>query len=304
MTIEALCQQCGVSKSGYYRWKMITQVNIEKREREDQRDFSLVLEAFNYRQKPKGQRQILMYLAHNRTPMCRSKIRRLMKKFNLVCPIRKPRFQRQVSAEYQAEHVKPNYVKREFRAYGPRSVLLTDITYLPYGRQKWAYLATVKDAFTNEILSYELSPMLHIAFVLKMIRQLIAQHPVSLATQTLIHSDQGSHFTSVKFQYLVENNGLIQSMSRRGNCWDNAPQESFYGHMKDEIDLASCEDYEDVKKLIEEYMDYYNNERYQWNLAKLSPIQYYQFCTTNVYPLADIYSTPALPHIRTIEIEE
>ncbi|MFL2144311.1 transposase, partial [Ruoffia sp. FAM 20857] len=84
--------------------------------------------------------------------------------------------------------------------------------------------------------------------------------------------------TSVKFQYLVENNGLIQSMSRRGNCWDNAPQESFYGHMKDEIDLASCEDYEDVKKLIEEYMDYYNNERYQWNLAKLSPIQYYQFC--------------------------
>ncbi|MFL2144313.1 DDE-type integrase/transposase/recombinase, partial [Ruoffia sp. FAM 20857] len=84
--------------------------------------------------------------------------------------------------------------KREFRAYGPRSVLLTDITYLPYGRQKWAYLATVKDAFTNEILSYELSPMLHIAFVLKMIRQLIAQHPVSLATQTLIHSDQGSHF--------------------------------------------------------------------------------------------------------------
>ncbi|MFL2141765.1 IS3 family transposase, partial [Ruoffia sp. FAM 26254] len=132
MTIEALCQQCGVSKSGYYRWKKMTQVNIEKREREDQRDFSLVLEAFNYRQKPKGQRQILMYLAHNRTPMCRSKIRRLMKKFNLVCPIRKPRFQRQVSAEYQAEHVKPNYVKREFRAYGPRSVLLTDITYLPY----------------------------------------------------------------------------------------------------------------------------------------------------------------------------
>lgn len=104
-------------------------MNIEKREREDQVAFSLILEAFNYRQKPKGQRQILMHLAHNRTPMCRSKIRRLMKKFNLVCPIRKPRFQRQVSAEYQAEHVKPNYVKREFRAYGPRSVLLTDITY-------------------------------------------------------------------------------------------------------------------------------------------------------------------------------
>ena len=76
-------------------------------------------------------------------------------------------------------------------------------------------------------------------------------------------------------------------MSRRGNCWDNAPQESFFGHMKDHIKdkLQQCTEYEQVKAVIDDYMDYYNNERYQWELAKLSPNEFYEFYTTGVYPL-------------------
>lgn len=303
-SIVELCELCGVSKSGYYRWKKITVPNIERRDREDEANFALIREAFQYRDIPKGQRQILMYLAHQGTPMSRHKIRRLMHKYNLVCPIRKRRYQRKVSSEYLKEHVKPNYVQRKFRAYGPRTILLTDITYLAYGKQKWAYLATVKDAYTNEILAYEISQSLVIDFVLRMVKQLIKHHEIDLMDKTLIHSDQGSHYTSVQFQDLVKENGLIQSMSRRGNCWDNAPQESFYGHMKDEIDLASCDDFKDVKKLIEEYMDYYNNERYQWNLDKLSPTQYYHFYTTGVYPLAGVLKTPVLPKVKTLEIDE
>ncbi len=76
-------------------------------------------------------------------------------------------------------------------------------------------------------------------------------------------------------------------MSRRGNCWDNAPQESFFGHMKDEIDLPTCNTLEEVKAEIDDYMDYYNNDRYQWGLAKLSPNQYAQFLITGVHPLSD-----------------
>ena len=77
-------------------------------------------------------------------------------------------------------------------------------------------------------------------------------------------------------------------MSRKANCWDNAPQESFHGHMKDEIDLTTCETFDDVKKIIDDYIDYYNNDRYQWDLAKLSPNEYYEYVTTQKYPLDNI----------------
>lgn len=70
-----------------------------------------------------------------------------------------------------------------------------------------------------------------------------------------------------------------------GNCWDNAPQESFFGHMKDEIDLSKCIIFNDVRTIIDDWIDYYNNERYQWNLAKLSPVEYYKYITTGEYPL-------------------
>ena len=77
-------------------------------------------------------------------------------------------------------------------------------------------------------------------------------------------------------------------MSRKANCWDNAPQESFFGHMKDEIDLNGCTTFRMVKEVIDDYMDYYNNERYQWQLAKLSPNEYYEYVTTGVYPLENV----------------
>ena len=74
-------------------------------------------------------------------------------------------------------------------------------------------------------------------------------------------------------------------MSRRGNCWDNAPQESFFGHMKDEIDITNCTTFEEVRSIIDDWIDYYNNERYQWQLAKLAPNEYYNYITTGIYPI-------------------
>ena len=88
-------------------------------------------------------------------------------------------------------------------------------------------------------------------------------------------------------------------MSRRGNCWDNAPQESFFGHMKDHIKtkLSECTTLGEVKCIVDDYMDYYNNRRYQWKLAKLSHNEYYKFVTTGIYPL-DIPNIPSLPEIQ------
>lgn len=157
----------------------------------------------------------------------------------------------------------------------------------------------ILDAYTKQILAYALSESLEVDFVLETVATLIKEHGVSLQQETILHSDQGSHYTSRKFVQILEDEGLRQSMSRRGNCWDNAPQESFFGHMKDHIGekVKGCETYGQVKSVIDEYMDYYNNERYQWELAKLSPNEYYQFCVTGKYPLA-VPNPPPAPKVK------
>ena len=94
------------------------------------------------------------------------------------------------------------------------------------------------------------------------------------AKDALIHSDQGTHYTHPDFQKVVKKMGLGQSMSRRGNCWDNAPQESFFGHFKDEADIKPCTSLDELKREIKQYMTYYNHYRYQWNLKKMTPVQY------------------------------
>lgn len=281
-----------------------TRVNQEKREKQDREDFALILEAFNRKGYSKGYRGIHMALLQTNILMNCKKIHRLMKKFGLKSPIRKANPHKQMAKAIKEHSTKPNHVKRQFKAYGPRVILLTDITYCLYGKGKVAYLSTIKDGYTKEILAYTISESLAIDFVLECVHQLIEKHAFSLQTQTIIHSDQGSHYTSLKFQQLIKDEGIIQSMSRRGNCWDNAPQESFFGHMKDHIQLHTLDAYEQVKAAIVKFIDYYNNDRPQWNLAKLNPIQYYQFYQTGVYPLAHLIETPELPKVKTIELDE
>jgi putative transposase len=90
----------------------------------------------------------------------------------------------------------------------------------------------------------------------------------------LLHSDQGVHYTNPQYIQRVEKLGLVQSMSRKGNCIDNAPMESFFGHFKDEVDVADCKTFDELKAKIAAYMQYYNNERQQWNLKKMTPVEY------------------------------
>ena len=106
------------------------------------------------------------------------------------------------------------------------------------------------------------------------IHKLMNNTKFKLHKDAFIHSDQGAHYTSPRFQKLLRSKNLGQSMSRRGNCWDNAPQESFFGHMKDEINYRSCTTFEELKGIIDNYINYYNNYRYQWNLKRLTPVKY------------------------------
>ena len=263
LTVSMLCEIAQVSRSGYYNWVNSEDMRIKK-ENKDKKDFVIILQAYQYRGYNKGARSIYMRLIHMNPPIVMNvkKIRRLMKKYNLFCPIRKANPYRRMAKALKTNNVADNILNREFKEHGPRMVLLTDITYIPYHNTK-CYLSVILDAFTKEILSYVLSESLEVDFVLETVNQLIEKHGISLSTKTLVHSDQGCHYTSYSFIQILKDKKLRQSMSRRGNCWDNAPQESFFGHMKDEINLSKCRIFNDVKTIINDWIDYYNNERYQ-----------------------------------------
>ena len=284
LNIKWLCDAAGVSRSGFYSYRN-RKIKPSKKELQDREDFDLILKAYTHRGYNKGSRSIKMYLEHNGIIMSRSKIQRLMNKFGLFCPIRKANPARRIAKAIKTNNYVDNLVNRNFKNCNPREILLTDITYLIYNNGKRAYLSTIKDAKTNEILAYALSESLEMSIVEQTIEMLIKKHGLSLTSKTIIHSDQGAHYTSTKFKELLKENNWLQSMSRRGNCWDNAPQESFYGHMKDEINITNCKNFKDIKLIIDDYMDYYNTERYQWNLAKLSPNEYYKYLNTGIYPL-------------------
>ena len=226
-----------------------------------------------------------MNLLHQSPPILMNpkKIRRLMKKYNLNCPIRYAKPYRKMAKALQSSRVAPNILNRQFRAYGPRTILLTDITYIPSG--KYSYLCVIMDAYTKQILAHVVSTSCDVDFVLATVNQLMDRHGIELKTTTLIHSDQGCQYTSYKFINIISDYKLRQSMSRRGNCWDNAPQESLFGHMKDEVRLQPSDRPHIIARKVNDWIDYYNNERYQWSLSKLSPNQYNTYITTGLYPL-------------------
>ncbi len=285
--VKELCEIAGVSRSGYYNW-VASADKREQKEAQDRADFDLILQAYNFRGYDKGIRGIYMRLLHMAPPVVMNlkKIQRLMHKYNLFCPIRKANPYRRMAKAMRTDCVFENILNREFKEHGPRKVLLTDITYIPYCGI-FCYLSVIIDAFTKQVLAYVLSESLELDFVLETVNILISKHGVSLDVDALIHSDQGCHYTSKKFRQIVKDSELRQSMSRRGCCWDNAPQESFFGHMKDEIGakISTAESFSEVKSIIDDWMDYYNKERYQWELAKLSPDEYYKYLLTGHYPL-------------------
>ncbi|GFP76552.1 IS3 family transposase ISCpe6 [Clostridium fungisolvens] len=284
LNISWLCECAGVSRSGYYNWISSQEARNRKYE-QDKKDFEIILAAYRFRGYDKGKRGIYMRLLNIGIRMNQKKISRLMRKFNLRCPIRKANPYRRMAKALKTSYVAENLLNREFKEHGLIMVLLTDITYMFYENGEKAYLSTILDAYTKQILAYVLSDSLEVDFVLNTVNILVRDHGISLTKETIIHSDQGIHYTSIKFQDLIMKKEIRQSMSRRGNCWDNAPQESFFGHMKDEIHIGKCCTFDELKSEIDNYMDYYNNDRYQWNLAKLSPNQYFRYLETGEYPI-------------------
>ena len=172
LTVSMLCEIAHVSRSGYYNWVNSENKRIEK-ENNDKKDFEIILEAYKYRGYNKGAKGIYMRLLHMNPPIIMNvkKIRRLMKKYNLFCPIRQANPYRRMAKALKTNNVADNILNREFKEHGPRMILLTDITYIPYNNTR-CYLSVILDAFTKEVLSYVLSNSLEVDFVLDTVNQL------------------------------------------------------------------------------------------------------------------------------------
>jgi len=217
---------------------------------------------------------------------------RVMKSMHLV-----PNLPKKDAYKGQATHfheccAKYNFVAQDFKI-GPRRVILTDITYLYYGINRVpCYLCVFKDAFTNEVLGHHVDTGMTVELVKSAYDMMMKKHKNEIKTkECYLHSDQGSQYLSTDFQTILNDDEFIQSMSARGNSQDNAPMESFFGRMKNEAMniIALCPDIDTVRRLIKGYMSKYNNERYQYSLAGLTPSEFYIYATTGIYPLDNYF---------------
>ncbi len=190
-----------------------------------------------------------------------------MKKYNLVAKIRRKNPYKAIMKKTAEHRTFENQLNRQFAQIIPFRVFCTDITYIPFNN-RFAYLSIVKDIATGEVIAWFLLPHITMELVLKTIEQM---RPYQNA---LIHSDQGFHYTNPEYIEKVKALEMIQSMSRKGNCIDNAPVESFFGHMKDDVDYKNCKTFEELYLLIENYIKHYNTDRAQWSKNKMTPVEY------------------------------
>lgn len=223
-----------------------------------------------------GFRSIVMKLKDDyNICMNHKKVMRLMNKYNLFCKIRKTKSYKNSYVTSKEEHKYPNLLNTVFDSKIPNKIFHTDITYIKFGfGQKTAYLSAIKDQASKEIVSYKVSNSLEIPIVLDTLKNLEQNRNTISFNNTIIHSDQGAHYTSKKYHAEFTRLGLTASMSRRGKCVDNSPIETFFGHMKDEIDFSMIRTYDEVEYVINRYINYYNTNRSQWKLKKMTPEKY------------------------------
>ena len=265
--ITSLCKTAQVSRAAYYKWR-------SRPAPKPSPDEMLIVHLFEEKGGKYGIRRLKMLIQRRyRLKVNLKKIIRIKKDFELVTRIRRKNKLRAAFKKGEEHSIAENLLKRDFVIPTKRTVFSTDITELQYLGGKRAYLSATKDLATNEIVHFNLSARPTVDLVLANLEQTFKKFPLEMRDKMIIHSDQGTHYTSVLFRSKLKELGINQSMSRKGNCLDNAPIESFFGHLKDEVDYRTCKKYEEVEKLIENYMDYYNNDRPQWILKQKTPAE-------------------------------
>jgi len=199
-----------------------------------------------------------------------------MKQQKLKCMVRMKKYR---SYRGEVGKIAPNVLQRNFAATRPKEKLVTDITEFSLCNEK-IYLTTLLDLYNGEIVSYQVAPRPTFWFIKAML--LTALEKITNTKDIIIHSDQGVQYQMREYQRILEKRGIIQSMSRKGNCLDNAVMESFFGHLKAELlYIQKFSTMEHFVAELHEYIRYYNNDRIKLQLNGLSPVHYRQQAAYN-----------------------
>jgi transposase InsO family protein len=261
-SVTLLLEAANVSRSGFYKWRC----KKNHSRLSENHEIRLQIKAIHTQYPFYGYRRITAALHRSGTFVNHKRVYRLMKTLGLQSTIRKKRrhFGRKGSTVF------PNLLNRDFASAKPKQKLATDVTYLPV-ISGFLYLSAVQDLHNNEIVSYKIGKKNSLQLVLETLTPL----KKTISEKTVLHSDQGFQYTSKHYKQRLEEMGLQGSHSRKGNCLDNACIESFFSHLKAEalprkVTLSEKE----MVTRVEEYIAFYNNERFQKKFGQLSPIEY------------------------------
>ena len=213
-----------------------------------------------------GYRRITMELHNRGCGINHKTVQRLMREENLVCRVRMKQYR---SYKGEVGKIAPNLLERNFDTTAPNQKWVTDVTEFSLFGQK-LYLSPILDLHSQYIVSYMISPRPVLAIVIEMLEK--AFRSLSDNANLILHSDQGWHYQHKQYQKLLKTKGVHQSMSRKGNCLDNAVMENFFGHLKSELlYLQEFDSLDHFKDELVKYLDYYNNRRIKAKLKGLPP---------------------------------
>ncbi|MEE4571140.1 IS3 family transposase [Paenibacillus polymyxa] len=261
VSVKQACAWIGISRATYYRWKAEYASKLEDHLVEKIRELCI---QHKYRY---GYRKITALLRREYT-VNHKRVQRIMQREGLQCRVKAKKRKPTGQPIHIAEHL----LKRQFEADTPMQKLVTDITYLPFGG-RMLYLSSILDLFNGEIVAYSIADKQDTAFVLDTLRQLPS------LPGAILHSDQGSVYTSLAYQEAVKGKGITMSMSRKGTPADNAPIESFHSTLKSEtfyLEGLTCTTTAIVEQTVREYILYYNSIRIQTKLNNQSPVHFRQ----------------------------
>ena len=267
-----MCEFFAVSRAAYYAW-------VKKLEEADpdQERMEQVQAAYETSHRTYGYRRITLHLQQKEGLSINHKaVLRLMHKLHIRSVARKPKLCKKLE-EFGTYHTYPNLLNRDFVATRPNQKWVTDITYIGT-QQGWCYLSIIKDLYDGFIVAHVLTQSNSIALVTATVRQ--AKANAKVTDGLILHSDQGHQYTSQAYHdVLTHEYNITPSMSGRGNCWDNAPMENFFGHLKEEyLRQFRKPTFEEAQQLIDEYVYFYNYERIQ---LKTRQTPYQTRCLSN-----------------------
>jgi len=258
-----------VSRSSYYRWK----------HRQDSHpgriDESLLEAIIGLRQNPRmrcyGSRRLVVALRGLGFAVGRKRVRRLMRQAGIVVP-RKRAFRPRTTDSRHTHPIAPNRVKRQFRVEAPNRVWVGDITYLRYG-SGWLYLAVVIDLYSRRVIGWSIQKTLHRQLVIDALMMAVGSRRKTEGV--IFHSDRGCQYASRQFRRRLAACKMKASMSAKGDCWDNAPAESFFSSLKKEAFLHRAMSAAEVRREVFEYIEvFYNRQRIHSTLNGRSPEQF------------------------------